>query len=133
MRPSPLSTSVPSQNVSPTPSRRGSETDASSVSEGELSEGDKLATWAMHCLDLNKAEGCAAVGFTSLEDEMDMVAPQLVSFASKAEVEPPSLFGSPQLSFNTCNPSLRKQISFLLDESIDEQCVSPAFRVAAAC
>jgi len=70
-----------------------------------------------------------ALDKTDPEDEA--VPLHLNHMTGKVEIEPPSLVGSPQISFNTF--SVRRQISFILDESIDEQCSSPAFRVAAAC
>ena len=84
--------------------------------------------WAMRCLDLQKTDAPEGGEPETADDEFPL---HLNQATGKVEIEPPPIVGSPQISFNTSN--LRRQISFILDESIDEQCSSPAFRVAAAC
>lgn len=96
-----------------------------------LTDGDRLATWAMNFFDLrNSAENAKAPDELKCESE----CLHLNHLTGKVEVDAPAMDGSSQISFNTF--SVRRQISFVLDDTIEEQCNSlntPAFSVAAAC
>jgi len=101
--------------------------DSDSGRDGDFSYGDQLATWAMKCLDLDHAEEPK----THDELKFESALLHINQLTGKVEVDPPTMDSASQISFNTF--SVRRQISFVLDESIDEQCSSPAFRLAAAC
>lgn len=88
--------------------------------DAERSYGDMLATWAMQCHEATSSEA-------GRPSENSLL--QLNKATGKVELEPPT-FRSREVSFNTL--SIRRQISFILDESLEE-CRSPSMRVAAAC